>query len=100
MGHLVRNACHAAAGGTIRIGWARRDGDPVMFVEDSGPGIGEETRRRMFDPFFTTKPPGEGSGLGLAIVRGIAADHDAELVVYRSEALGGAGFELRFRSDG
>jgi two-component system, NtrC family, sensor kinase len=100
LGHLVRNGCQAAPGGRVRIGWTRRGGEPAVFVEDSGPGVDDETRKRMFDPFFTTKPPGEGSGLGLAIVLGIAADHDAELFVYRSESLGGAGFEMRFRRDG
>ena len=89
----------AAPNGTVRVGWRERGGDPTLFVEDSGPGIDESLRERMFDPFFTTKAPGEGSGLGLAIVLGVAADHRAELVVYRSDALGGAGFEMRFRRD-
>lgn len=99
LGHLVRNACHAAAGGKVLVGWRQRDGEPALFVEDSGPGIDDLSRGMIFDPFYTTKAPGEGSGLGLAIVRGIAADHQAELTVYRSERLGGAGFELRFRRD-
>ncbi len=100
LGHLLRNAAQAAPGGTVRIGWRLQQGDPALFVEDSGPGIDEAVRERMFDPFFTTKPPGEGSGLGLAIVLGVAADHRAELIVYRSEDLGGAAFEMRFRNDG
>ena len=36
-------------------------------IEDNGPGMDEETRKRVFEPFFTTKPPGKGTGLGLSV---------------------------------
>ncbi|MBU4524290.1 MAG: PAS domain S-box protein [Desulfomicrobium sp.] len=36
-------------------------------VEDNGPGMPAEIRRRVFEPFYTTKPPGIGTGLGLSV---------------------------------
>ena len=34
-------------------------------VEDNGPGMHEDIRKRVFEPFFTTKDVGTGTGLGL-----------------------------------
>lgn len=48
-------------------------------VEDSGPPIPTEVRKRLFEPFFTTKPTGSGTGLGLSISTGILASHGGAL---------------------
>ena len=42
----------------------------IVTVDDNGPGVPLENRRRIFDPFFTTKA-GRGTGLGLAISHSI-----------------------------
>ena len=46
-------------------------------VQDSGPGLNDETARRIFEPFFTTKP--NGSGLGLAISRSLIEANGGQL---------------------
>lgn len=60
----------------------------VIEVEDNGPGIPEEVKKRIFDPFFTTKDVGHGSGLGLAITREIMHKHGGEISVDSSPVTG------------
>ena len=100
---LVRNLLENAVkytppDGRVDVSLADQQGQPVLTVEDSGPGIAPENRHRVFDRFFratdTTLEP--GSGLGLAIVKVIADRHGAALALGRSERLGGLQVEVRF----
>jgi PAS domain S-box-containing protein len=71
--NLIKNAAHAMA--DTKSSTEQRitlrtidDGEYARIeVEDNGPGMEEETRRRVFEPFFTTKPIGLGTGLGLSV---------------------------------
>ena len=49
--------------GTIRLR-TRVDDDGWVPCRGPGPGMSEETAKRLFDPFYTTKPVGQGTGPG------------------------------------
>ncbi|BBD09284.1 sensor histidine kinase [Desulfovibrio ferrophilus] len=72
--NLLRNAAHAMidrdspTGPPRIIVWTRNENEStVVEIEDNGPGMDEDIRKRVFEPFFTTKPPGKGTGLGLSV---------------------------------
>ena len=74
--NLCLNARDAMpGGGWITVATARRNGQALLTVTDTGSGIPPEQVPRIYEPFFTTKPVGQGTGLGLAISYGIVRDH-------------------------
>lgn len=93
--NLVTNAEHALSSWErvrrIVVSTESRDGQLVLRVGDSGPGIPAEHLPRIFNPFFTTKPVGEGTGLGLSISDGIIREHGGRIRV-ESRAGDGASF--------
>jgi two-component system CitB family sensor kinase len=100
VGNLIDNALDAAAtssnGGPrwVEVSIHKADGDVVIQVHDSGPGIGNGDLGQIFSEGYTTKVAGPGSrrGLGLALVQQVAARRGGEVTVVNQ---GGALFTVR-----
>ncbi len=73
--NLLQNAIQAlpAGKGQVWIRGSHAAGQIEIAVEDSGPGVDPQTRRRLFEPLVTTKK--RGVGLGLAWVKRIVERH-------------------------
>jgi signal transduction histidine kinase len=63
----------------------------LVKIEDTGPGIGQESMEGIFEAFVTTKA--NGSGLGLAICRMIIEQHGGHLTA-SSDGSSGALFQF------
>ena len=53
------------------------DGEVILDVTDTGPGIPTDKLRSIFEPFFTTKKT--GLGMGLSLSRTIVNTHNGRL---------------------
>ncbi len=76
----------------IRTMFEEDKGIVTIEIKDNGPGMDEETRKRVFDPFFTTKPVGVGTGLGLSVAYFIVTENNGGRMSVESELGKGAKF--------
>jgi two-component system, OmpR family, sensor kinase len=92
--NLVDNAVKfTPAGGVVRLGLARRGGEYLLSISDTGPGIPAEARDHVFERFYRadkarSRSEDGGAGLGLAIARWIAQAHDGDLQLADSDGTG------------
>ncbi|MCI2244632.1 MULTISPECIES: phosphate regulon sensor histidine kinase PhoR [Xanthomonas] len=98
--NLVTNAVrYTAAGGTIRIRFAREGDGAVLSVRDSGYGIPAHHLPRITERFYRVSSSRSresgGTGLGLSIVKHVLGLHQARLEI-ESEVGKGSTFSCHF----
>ncbi len=80
--NIIKNAFEAMpGGGEIIIKSFEKEGDVMITISDTGPGVPNHIMAHIFDPFFTTKDRGKGSGMGLSICHGIIREHGGDIAV-------------------
>ncbi len=84
--NLVENAIrYTPDGGRVDLSVHSVEGQVVLQVDDTGPGIAREEHERVFDPFYRVLGnDAVGSGLGLSIVAAIAERMGATVTLDRS----------------
>lgn len=97
LGNLLANAGRFATS-RIDVSVVADGEDWIVRVDDDGPGIAPEQRRRVFEPLRSTRPTadadGAGVGLGLAIVHQLVLAMGGVVTASESSS-GGARVELR-----
>jgi two-component system, OmpR family, sensor histidine kinase PhoQ len=89
----TRRALLTARGEATR---GSRRGGLELLVEDDGPGIAEDQVDHLLQRGVRGDERVHGHGIGLAIVQDLLKAYRGEMVVTRSESLGGAAFRIRF----
>jgi len=84
--NLISNAIKfTPAGGTVKVSSHLENGNVVVAVTDTGPGMTPDELPRLFTRFYRTRHAGEqqipGTGLGLAISKAIAEAHGGSIAV-------------------
>lgn len=97
VGNLLSNArAHTPPGAPVTVRVLARDGEALVEVADSGPGLAPEHAQRVFERFFRADPSrarsSGGSGLGLSIVSAITEAHGGRTEV---ESVPGRGSTFR-----
>jgi two-component system sensor histidine kinase GlrK len=91
--NLISNAIKfSPESGRLHVHLQAREGQAVIEVSDSGPGIPEAERRRVFDAFYQGSNVANGhvrsTGLGLSIAREYAQAHRGYIEVIDGESTG------------
>ncbi len=95
--NILINAIQAQPdGGSITIRQYIEENESIVFVQDSGSGIGPDQLDSVFDPFFTSKR--QGTGLGLSISYQLVRNNGGRIWV-KSEPGRGACFYIGFPTD-
>src|SRR5437870_4589024 len=79
--HLLDNAMHSTAKGSVRVRVEERPHAFAVTVADTGSGMTPEVVAHLFEPVSATKVEGEGIGLGLLLAKHIATGHGGSLEV-------------------
>jgi two-component system OmpR family sensor kinase len=82
---LANAAVHTPPGTSVHVEVTASDGDAVVRVTDTGPGIAPSAQERIFDRFFRvddsrTRGNG-GTGLGLSVVQSLVTAHGGMVAV-------------------
>jgi len=99
--NLISNAIkYTEPGSRIRVDWQiGEDGQPLLSVDDNGPGIESQHLQRLSERFYRVDKArareNGGTGLGLAIVKHVAQRHGGQLLIDSMPGVGST-FHIKF----
>ena len=96
---LANVRAHTPPGSAAAVHVLARDGEAVVEVADTGPGLSDDQLEHAFERFYrgdtSRSRDAGGAGLGLAIAAAIAESHGGSATVVNAGANGGTGLTVR-----
>ncbi len=77
---IIENSCYFQGKGNIFINSQEDEKNIIIEIKDEGPGMDEETIKKVFIPFFSTKI--NGTGLGLPLAHKIITLHNGTISIF------------------
>jgi signal transduction histidine kinase len=80
--NIISNACKFTDEGDIRVKTTQKDGEVIIAISDTGPGIAPADQEMVFEAFKQTKAglrQGGGTGLGMPIAKSLTEAHGGRL---------------------
>ena len=98
LGNLLDNAVrYTPNGGKVDVEILTGEGDALVNIRDTGPGIPENALPLVFNRFYRHNPTGtDGSGLGLSIVAALTARNEAVVSLQNRDDRQGLIASVRF----
>ena len=93
--NLLANAAKFTDEGSITLSVKKQNGQILLAVADTGPGISKEMQDHIFEPFLQTEDGlkhAEGTGLGLPITKSLVMAHGGQLWLESEPGQGAAFF--------
>ncbi|REL26286.1 GHKL domain-containing protein [Thalassotalea euphylliae] len=97
LGNLIDNAFKAAKS-QVAVTVICRSSEVIMQIADDGVGISADERDSIMQRGVRVDTYEQGHGIGLAIVRDLVTSYQGEVHIKQDHKLGGALFELLFRT--
>jgi len=100
--NILHNGLQAMSDGDIpnpqfvlRISYEEKKEMVLVEIEDNGPGMNDDLKKRILEPFYTTKPVGMGTGLGLSVAYFIIIEEHGGDIAIDTELGKGTKFSVR-----
>ena len=99
MYNVINNGIDAMVGGPgkkqLTIRGEKRDGEYIIYIDDTGEGIPNDIQNDIFSPGYSTKFSSGGTGIGLYSAKDIIENHKGSISIRSSKAGKGTQFEIR-----